>query len=109
VLLYETESGQEGLETIEEDTEEEIFNETIGFDYANFETLASSISAVLQKMKKIIGMFNCSNDLTRDLREAQKGAEQFDLIGEHFNQTKPNSVLNLIQDIITRLKNFILI
>ena len=53
-------------------------------------------------MKKIVGMFNRSNDLTRELREAQKDSEKFDLIGDNSEQTKPQSVLNLIQDIITR-------
>ena len=102
VLLFETESGQEGLETIQEETEEEIVRETSAFDYSNFDTLASRIITVLQKMKKIVGMFNRSNDLTRELREAQKDSEKFDLIGYHSEQTKPQSVLNLIQDIITR-------
>ena len=102
MLLYETEIDHQGLETIEEETEEEIVRETCAFDYSNFDTLASRIITVLRKMKKIIGMFNRSNDLTRDLRDAQKNSEKFDLIGDDSEQTKPQSVLNLIQDIITR-------
>jgi hypothetical protein len=38
-------------------------------------------------------MFNHSNDLTKDLRNAQKDSEKFDLIGDDSEQSKPQSVL----------------
>jgi len=98
-----TETDEGGLEKIEEETDDELVKETINFDFQTFTHLSIQITTVLKKMKKIIGMFNKSNDLTRDLREAQKYPEKLDLMGDKYDlKSKSKCILNLIQDIVTR-------
>ena len=101
VLLTETE--EDCLDKIEEETEAELVRETIDFKFKNFEDLSKKITIVFFKMKKIIWQFNKSNDLTRDLKEAQKNSEILGFIGDiPQSKSKSKSILNLIQDIITR-------
>ena len=101
VLLTETE--EDCLEKIEEETEAKLVRETIDFKFKNFEDLSKQITIVFLKMKKIICKFNKSNDLTRDLKEAQKNSEILGFLGDiPQSKAKSKSILNLIQDIITR-------
>ena len=72
----------------------------------NFGDVANRIAT---KIKKIIGMFNLFNNLTRELLAAQKDLDKFELIAMGDDHTKTltaqkkyHSILHLIQDVITR-------
>jgi hypothetical protein len=68
-LLFENELDlqDETLVTIEEETEEEIAQETLFFEMHDFSMLSQKINIVIKKVKKLVTTFNCSNNLTRDL------------------------------------------
>ena len=63
--------------------------------------LSKKISVVIKKIKKIVTTFNSSNNLSRDLRNVQK-ENPLTLSSDLPNNNKCKSVLNLIQDIVTR-------
>ena len=62
----------------------------------------------LEKMKMIINMFKSSNDLNRELLNEQIDGEKVELIdlsnNDKYLPKKLNSILNTIQDVVTRLK-----
>jgi ElaB/YqjD/DUF883 family membrane-anchored ribosome-binding protein len=94
------------LSTIEEETENELAQESSSFDSDGFNEIATNIVTLLGKIKKVVGLFNQSNDLTRDLTAAQKECNQAEelLMDKPYLSTNITStnILRVIQDIITR-------
>jgi hypothetical protein len=63
--------------------------------------LAEKISIFIKKIKKVVTTFNCSNNLSRDLRKVQQD-NPLTLLSDLSNTVKRKNILYLIQDIITR-------
>ena len=94
------------LISIEEETENELAQESSSFDSDGFNEIATNIVTLLGKIKKVVGLFNKSNDLTRDLTAAQKECNQAEelLMDKPYLSTNITStnILRVIKDIITR-------
>ena len=103
ILRNEVESEKDAtiLEDIEEETEEELAKEAFNLESSDCEDLAIKINNVLIKVKKIVTTFNSSNNLSRELLNLQK-ENAVGLLSDNSKKTF-NCILQLIQDIITRL------
>jgi hypothetical protein len=111
-LLNEPESQIPNLATITEETEQQLALESADFftekfdGELSFEEIATKISTIVTKIKKIVRMFNKSNDLARDLLKAQKDSiqdsEPLKLLVDSPQRCVSKNILRLIQDIITR-------
>lgn len=99
-------SNSDLLATIQEETEEEISKETFDFDFSfgDFEIIAEKITRVVAKIKKVLNLFQKSNDLTRVLLTSQRIKEPLNLLHDESEKKlkHPKSILSVIQDIITR-------
>ena len=69
------------LAVIEEEMEEELAYEALSFECSNFTPIALKINLVLLKVKRVVSMFNSSNNLSRVLLKSQKESP-LDLISD---------------------------
>jgi hypothetical protein len=104
-LMQESQNDNDKLlADIEEETEEQLEEEAFDFQNSSstFDDLASKINLVILKIKKVVTIFNCSNNLNRALLHEQK-ERPLNLLSDMSNKRKKfKCALQLIQDIITR-------
>lgn len=107
ILRNEVESEKDAifLQDIEEETEEELAQEAVNLQSEYYEALAMKINNVITKVKNTVTTFNSSNNLSRELLKSQRenGLNLLSDFSYKRDNKNFNCVLQLIQDIITRL------